>query len=261
MLVAWAVALGGCGRCEGPHRSVDALPDLGYPRCDDAPLPEGVIVGQGVLRSGPVMREQQVVERFEVRRRGCVIVARVAQEWPLGTADVDAVFDADGLPLRVVRRTTMPNATGPLGHVDTRLFELRTEPIGMTRRTPTGAQERIHLLGPRPRALIGPGRGLLTVWVQRARLEVGGRVREVVLDVREPVAVLREVTLERRADQEVEGLGRVRVYTIYGREPFFADDDDVVVGDMFGLRPPHAVPGPLPDPMPDAPPLDPTRMP
>jgi hypothetical protein len=260
-MVAWAFAFAGCERCAGPHRTVQSLPDLGYPTCDGAPLPEGELVGEGVLRSGPTMREQQVVERFEVRRRGCVTVARIAQEWPLGTADVDVAFDEAGLPLRVVRRTTMPDATGPLGHVDTRLFELRTEPIGVTRRGPTGEVERYELLGPKPRAVIGPGRGLLTVWLQRAALDVGGRVREVVLDVREPVAVLREVTLERRADQDVEGLGRVRVYTIYGREPIFADERDVVIGDMFGLRRADAVSAPLPDPMPDAPTLDATRMP
>jgi hypothetical protein len=260
-MAVWALCFGGCERCAGPHRAVESLPDLGYPTCDGDPLPEGELVGEGVLRSGPTMREQQVVERFEVRRRGCVIVARVAQEWPLGTAQLDVAFDADGLPLRVYRRTTIPDASGPLGHVDTRLFELRTEPIGVTHRTPAGQVERFQLLGGRPRAIIGPGRGLLTVWLQRADLPVGERLREVVLDVREPVAVLREVTLERREDQEVEGLGRVRVYTIYGREPVFADPQNVVVGDMMGLRRADAVAGPLPDPMPDGPPVDPATMP
>jgi hypothetical protein len=30
---------------------------------------------------------------------------------------------------------------------------------------------------------------------------------------------------------------RVRVYTIYGREPFFTDENDVVLGDLAGLLP------------------------
>jgi len=29
----------------------------------------------------------------------------------------------------------------------------------------------------------------------------------------------------------------VRVYTIYGREPIYADEQDTVVGDMMGLVP------------------------
>jgi hypothetical protein len=37
-------------------------------------------------------------------------------------------------------------------------------------------------------------------------------------------------------------MGRVRVYTIYGREPIFADEHDVVVGDMMGMRPASVVP-------------------
>jgi hypothetical protein len=217
------------------------------------------VLADVVLRSGSTMREQRVVERYEIRRRGCAIVARVEQEWPLGTAQLDVVFDANGLPLRVLRRTTMPDRSGPLGHVDTRVLELRTEPVGVVHRASSGAVERYQLLGAQPRAVIGPGRGLLTVWLQRARLAVGGRLREWVLDVREPVPLLREVTLQRRADQQVEGLGSVRVYTIFGREPVFADEHDVVIGDMFGLRRADAVEGPVPDPMPDLPVLDPTE--
>jgi hypothetical protein len=109
--------------------------------------------------------------------------------------------------------------------------------------------------------VIGPGRGLLSIWFQRARLDVGGRLREAVLDVREPLALVRDVTLMRLEDQHVEGLGRVRVYTIYGREPVFANDDDVVVGDMFGMRRASAVSGPLPDPLPDPGPIDPIGTP
>lgn len=260
LLVVLALAMSGCS-CEGSRRDVESLPDLGYPTCEGQPLPEGERIGAGVLRSGPTMRQHDVVERFELRRRGCVTVARSEQEWRLGTADVEAVFDADLRPLRIWKHTTLPDASGPLGHRDVRVFELRTSPIGLTRRTPAGALERFELRGARPEAVIGPGRGLLSIWLMRAHLAEGGRVRQPVLDVREPLAVIRDVTLQRLSDQEIEGLGRVRVYTIYGSEPIFADDHDVVIGDMLGLRPADSVPGSLPDPMPDGGPLDPTRMP
>lgn len=255
-----ALALGGCEGCETPRRSVATLPELDYPTCDAEPLPEGEVIASGVLRSGPTMREQDVAERFEIRRRGCVTVVRVAHEWPLGTSDLDAVFDDDLAPLRVWKRTTMPDASGPVGHRDVQVVELRTDPVGLTRRTASGAWERFELRGPKPRAILGPGRGLMTMWFRRAQLPEGGRVREAVLDVREPMAEIREVTLQRLEDREVEGLGRVRVYTIFGREPILTDEHDVVVGDLFGMRAASSVEGPIPDPLPDPGPIDPTAF-
>ena len=65
------------------------------------------------------------------------------------------------------------------------------------------------------------------------------------------MALIRDVTLQRVEARDVEGLGRVRVYTVYGREPVFTDENDVVVGDLMGLRLASAVPGEIPDPMPD----------
>jgi hypothetical protein len=263
-LLSGALTLAGCSRCEGTRREVQSLPDLPYPSCDpttgiatDGELPEPELVARDTLRAGPNMREQDVVERFEIQRRGCVTIARVQQEWPLGTADLDVVYDEELLPLRVWKRTTMPGADDPLGHLDVARYELRTDRVGMTRRGPDGTVERAELIGQRPRAIIGPGRGLLTVWFQRANLAQGGRLREWVLDVREPIALLREVTLKRERDQSVEGVGRVRVYTIYGREPVFANDDDVVIGDMLGMRRASALSGPIPDPLPDPGPIDP----
>jgi hypothetical protein len=260
LLVLALFAFGGCERCEGPRRDVAALPDLGYPTCDGAALPEGEVIASNVLRAGPSMRDQEVVERFEIRRRGCVTVVRASQEWPLGTSDLDVVFDAELAPLRVWKRTTMPDASGPIGHRDVRLVELRTDPVGLTRRTPTGEWERFELRGAKPRAVIGPGRGLMTMWFRRARLSEGGRVREPVLDVREPIAQIREVTLQRLEDRDVEGLGRVRVYTIFGREPILTDEHDVVVGDLFGMRAASTMEGAIPDPLPDPGPIDPTAF-
>lgn len=257
-LVASAFFIPSC-QCEGgPRQPLAEVPTIAYP---EACAGEGELELERTLRSGPDMREPNVVERFELRRAGACRVLRVRQEWPLGTADVDVVYDADGLPLRVWKRTTMPDAQSPVGHRDLRVFDLTREPVELARRGPTGERRGETLRGARPRVVIAPGRGLLTAWIQRASLDVGERLRESALDVREPLAVIRDVTLQREPDQEVEGLGRVRVYTIYGREPVFTDANDVIVGDMFGLRDASRLEGPLPDPMPDPGPFDPTTSP
>lgn len=256
LLIASALLLPSC-ECEGgPRRALDSVPRIPYPLEG-----EGEVRVSRVLRSGPEMREPNVVERFEVREAGEHTVIRVRQEWPRGTADLDVVFDSSGQPLRVWKRTTIPDASGPLGHRELRVYDLTGDEVRLAERDPTGARSGVAIRGPRPRAVIGPGRGLLTAWLRRAELAVGERLREPVLDVREPLAVVREVTLKREPDREVEGLGTVRVYTIYGREPVYADDQNVVVGDMFGLRPAGAVEGPLPDPMPDPGPIDPRELP
>lgn len=253
-----SLALAACSACEGQRQTLDFVPEVPYPIEG-----EGELVDERVLRSGPDMREQGVVERFEIRRAGERRIVRVEQEWALGTADVEVVYDEEWLPERVWRRTTIPDATGPIGHVDVRIYDLlgSDEGVLIARRDPTGAREGILLKGERPTAVIGPGRGLLSAWLQRARLDVGGRTREHVLDVREPLGLIREVTLQREADREMDDLGRVRVYTIYGREPVFADEEDVVVGDMMGLRRAEVVEGPVPDPMPDRAAFDPRALP
>jgi hypothetical protein len=100
------------------------------------------------------------------------------------------------------------------------------------------------------------------MWLRRARLGVGGRSREAALDIRESMEVVRDVSLLRLADRVVPALGRsVRVYTIYGREPFFADDDDVVVGDLMGLVPAALVDSPVPPPVGEPSPPDPVHTP
>lgn len=256
LTIASALVLSAC-ECEGgPRRTLGEVPSIPYPVEG-----EGEVRFERTLVSGPDMREQDVVERFEVRDAGEHTVVRVRQEWAFGTADLDVVYDDALLPLRVWRRTTMPDASGQIGHRDLRVYDLRGEEVRMARRGPAGEREGVAIRGARPRAVIGPGRGLLTAWIQRADLDVGEQLRESVLDVREPLAVIRDVTLKREDDRNVPGLGRVRVYTIYGREPVYADDDDVIVGDMFGLRPADVVGGELPDPLPDPGPLDPTELP
>ncbi len=232
-----------------PRERVSELPDLGYPSCGERPLPPGERIVEGALRPGPIMQEGTLVERFEVTRRDCLTVFRGRQEWALSAIDLDVVYDADLLPVRVWQRMVVPGPQPLEARTDLRLFDLRTPRVALTRRRPSGEHDRFFMRGARPRAVIGPGRGLLTMWLRRARLEVGGRLRESALDIRESFEVVRDVTLMRLGDDDHPLLGRVRVYTIYGREPIYANDDDVVVGDMMGLVRAELVSAPLPPPI------------
>ncbi len=241
--IAFVIASGGCRR---KHVSVASVPELGYPTCDGAPLPAGDVVAAEHLRAGPTSLDANVDERYELRRRGCAYVATVRQEWPLGTADVEVVFDANLMPLRAWRRETIPGSHRADGSAEIRRYEMRTPEVTIKRRGPEGVSYEV-LRGPHPRAVIGPGRGLLTAWIRRAHLSVGQRVREPVLDIREIVERLGEVTLRREPDMFVDWLGRnARVYTIYGREPIFADENDNVIGDLAGMRPDRTLTTPRP---------------
>lgn len=214
-----------------------SVPLLPYPTCGAAELAPGEPLAAGHLRPGLTSLESRVDERFELRRRACLYGLTVRQEWPLAVADVEVLFDEAWLPLRVWKRMTLPGSRRHDGNADTRLYELRGSEVTIRRRDPQGLRFEL-LRGTRPRAVIGPGRGLLTAWLRRARLREGQRVREPVLDFREQVEVLRDVTLRREPDQYVAALGRVaRLYSIYGREVFYADETDTVVGDMAGLAP------------------------
>ena len=106
-------------------------------------------------------------------------IVRVRQTWPISTAEVDIVYDPEGLPIRVWRRTTMPDAHSSVGHLDLRVYDLSSgASVRMARRGPNGEREGVAIAGPRPRVIIAPGRGALSAWFQSADLEVGARVRE-----------------------------------------------------------------------------------
>jgi hypothetical protein len=242
-----AVALGGCRR--PAMQRVSSVETRPYPTCDgvDA-LPEGEVLAEGTLASGPGMVEQSVVERFELRRRACLHVLRATQAWSRSTTDLEVVYDAQLLPLRIWERTSSPDATGPFGHRVLRLFDFRGRSPTIQRRVAERGLEGFELAGERPRAVVVPGRGGLTAWLRRAQLEEGQRVVEPALDVRDPIVRTRQTALTRLEDREVEGLGRVRVYTVFGREPFYADEHDVVVGDLLGLRSVAALTDPPPPP-------------
>ncbi|AKF06462.1 hypothetical protein DB32_003611 [Sandaracinus amylolyticus] len=231
-----------------PRERVSEGSDEGYPTCGRDALPEGDVIARGALRAGPVMQARSLIETFEVRRRDCVRVFTGNQSWDMSSIDLDVVYDEETqLPLRAWKRIVSPGARPGEERIDLRRFELRTPRVALTQQTDEGGLEHFLLRGERPRAIIGPGRGLLTMWIQRAQLPVGGRLREHVLDIRESIEVIREVTLRRVEDRDDPAIGRrVRVYTIYGREPIYTDENDVVLGDMMGLVPAERVTEPLP---------------
>jgi hypothetical protein len=166
---------------------------------------------------------------------------------------------------------TIPGSPRPDGAADIRRYELRTGEVFIKRRAADGALVLEHLLpggrmkappGARVGAVIAPGRGVLTPWLQRAHLPVGGRTYELVLDFRSMVESLEMALLERNEDRFEPTLGKtVRVYTFYGSETVFADENDVVVGDLAGMRPSASIPTPEPAPLPLYGPPDPRHTP
>jgi hypothetical protein len=242
-------SLFGCKRFQRKHIPVERVEELGYPTCDGKAPPPGELIASEYLRSGPVHPDKQVVERYAIKRRGCLFAVELRQEWPLGTSDVEVLYDQNLLPLRIWKRMTLPGIERAGERADIRRYELRTDPVSIKMRSMAGQIGFEHLLGGRPKVVIGPGRGLLSMWIRRAKLKVGEKVRELAIDVRalekiEPVTLLREV------DMYHPELGPVRVYTFYGRETVFVDQNDKVVGDLLGLRADRVLHNPPPQALP-----------
>ncbi len=236
------------------------MPEHAYPTCDGEPLPEGELLSEGILRSGPI-HQGNVVERYEIRRRGCVYVITVRQEWARQVTDVEAIFDLDWRPIRVWKRMGIPGVPEPERYEDTRLYEFRNEPTTMTEQNADGRAHR-EFRGGQPTALVGPGRMLITAWIRATNLEVGETARAKVLDVRELYERVDDVAIRRDPDRFEETLGRhVRVYTIFGRESVFADETGLVIGDLAGLRQDQDLEGDAPPPVPSATPADPVNTP
>jgi hypothetical protein len=262
--------------CRRKHVPLDVVPELGYPACGDAGGESaGVLLGEGHIRSGPLSNDQSVNERFEFRRTPCGATFRARQEWPLTISDVEVRYDVDLRPMWAWKRMTIAGSTREDGNADIRRYELRatrdvvpanvgapgwTGAVFIKRRDAASAIHFEELLPggrvdvsaeARVGAVVAPGRGMLTPWLQRARLSVGGTERDLVLDFREAVETLEMATLQRNEDRFEPSLGTtVRVYTFYGRETVFADDHDVVVGDLSGMRPSDSIAAPEPPPLP-----------
>jgi hypothetical protein len=260
--VALALASHAAG-CKRKHVRVDAGPEFGYPACDDAGterLNEALVVARGHIRAGPTSSEKNVVERFEMRATSCGYVLRSRQEWPLAISDIEVHYDPMFAPIWAWKRMTIAGSRRPDGNADIRRYELRTGDVFIKRRDARGELTFEELLsggrmtvpqGVRVGAVVGPGRGVITAWLKRAKLPVGVKVHELVLDFREMVETLEMAALERSPDQFEPSFGRtVRVYTFFGRETVFADQDDVVIGDLAGMRPSETLSTPEPDPLP-----------
>lgn len=213
-------------------------------------------MGEGIvaalrLRAEDTLVEEAVQETYAVRRRDCHWVITVRQEWFRQTSDVEVVFDADFRPLRAWKRMTIPGSPRPDGHAETRSYELRGPEVLLKVRDASGKVTREIVRGKRPFAVIGPGRALFSAWIRASKLEVGQKVRGPVLDFRERVELIRDVTLRREEDRLEPSLHRtVRVYTVYGRESVFTDENGFLLGDLAGLRPNDTLSSKATEPMP-----------
>ena len=98
------------------------------------------------------------------------------------------------------------------------------------------------------------------MWLRRAKLREGQKVRELILDVR-ALEKIEPVTLMREPDMVHPELGKVRVYTFFGRETVFADEHDTVVGDLMGMRAHAVLSTPEPPAIPTFGPIDPEHTP
>lgn len=234
--------------CKRKHVPVDSVPELGFPACRDAGVDDaGTVVGQGHLRAGPTAADQNVAERFELRRTSCGYAFHSRQEWPLAISDIEVRFDASLTPLWAWKRLTIAGSKREDGNADTRRYDLRTGEVFIKHRDAEGQLTLEKLLpggrmsvpaGAKVGAVVGPGRGVITAWLQRAKLPVGGKTKELVLDFRDMIESLEEGTLERNPDVYEPSLEKsVRAYTFFGKETVFADENDVVIGDSAGMRP------------------------
>ncbi len=270
--VGVALALVCLGGCKRKHVPVDAVPELGYPSCSDGGRDDpGSLEAEGRLRAGPLSAEKNVVESFSLRQTACGHTFRARQEWPLAIADVEVHYDASYTPTWAWKRWTVAGSKREDGNADIRRYELRTGEVFIKRRDAQGAVTLEKLLpggrmpvpdGARVGAVVGPGRGVITAWLRREKLPVGGKVQELVLDFRDMFESLEEGTLERSEDLFEPTLGkRVRVYTFFGRETVFADDADAVIGDLAGMRPSASLTTPEPEPLPTYGGADPVHTP
>jgi hypothetical protein len=247
--------------CKHKHLPVDTVPELGYPACGDGGQDDGVEVARGRLRAGPASHEQNVVEQFSLRRTPCGYTFRSRQEWPLDISDVEIRYDDTLTPIWAWKRMTLAGSKRADGDADIRRYELRTGDVFIKRRRDATGEVALERLlpggrmkvpvGARVGAVLAPGRGAVTAWIRRSKLSVGGKVYDLVLDARPMVEKLELGSLERNPDEFEPSLGRsVRVYTFFGQESVFADDDDVVIGDLAGMRPSSVLPTREPEALP-----------
>jgi hypothetical protein len=262
-LLATAVALLAAPACKRQHHATDRVPDLPYPTCPAGTDMAPAVVADHRLRSGTGDTRQAIVEHYRIERRGCLFAVVTRQEWPMQIADVEVLYNEALEPLRIWRRLTIPGSKRPDGNADIKRFDFRTPEVTSKHRNDAGQIDAEILRGPKavPKVLIGPGRGLISVWLRRARLAPGQKVREAALDFR-GIEVISDVTLQRLPDVHLDWLGRTaRLYTFLGREAIYADDDDNVIGDLAGLVLAEKASIAAPRSLPTFEPLDPVNTP
>ncbi len=264
--LAAALALLAVPACKRQHFVVESVPDLPYPSCPAGVDMSPVVLAEHRLHSGVGDTRQSISERYRIERRGCLVALVARQEWPLQVADVEALYNEALEPVRIWRRLTIPGSKRPDGNADIKRFDFRTPEITTKHRDDAGHIDAEILRGPggkaMPKALIGPGRGLISMWLRRAHLAPGQKVREPTLDFR-GVEKISDVTLQRLPDVKLDWLGggTARVYTFLGREALYADENDTVIGDLAGLVLAEKSPVPAPKAMPTFEPLDPVNTP
>ena len=253
------------GQTARQHFPIASAPELPYPTCPApgaAETPE--LIGERGMQSGPDETLGQIYDSYRLERRGCLYALSERRMWPLQIAKIEALYDENLRPVRLWRRYMDPRSNHPARDADIKAYDFRPLELTVKHRGGAGAVD-FELLrgkkGARPVALIGQGRGLLTMWIRRAKLAVGAKVREPALDFR-GIEIIRDVTLRRDDDRYDEGLKRVvRVYSIYGRETVFADENDMVIGDLEGLVPDAVAPPTTPPALPPIDPPDPRTTP
>ncbi|MFO0661098.1 MAG: hypothetical protein U0165_14885 [Polyangiaceae bacterium] len=250
-------------RFEQRHFAVPSVTEMAYPTCaDHSDEQPAQLVSSQKMRSGPEEIRGLIVETFKIERKGCLTIATTRQEFSEQISDVEVVYDENLVPLRAWRRWTLPGSKREDGSADIKRYEFRTPFVQTKHRNPEDALDYEELRGTKPKVIIGPGVGLLTMWVKRAKLQPGQKVRERVVNIRTPIEDVHDVTLQRHEDTFLADIQRkVRVYSIYGRESFYLDENDNIVGDLAGLRPSDLLTTPVPSPLPTFTPLDPIGSP
>jgi hypothetical protein len=235
-----ALGLAALAACQPKHIEVGEEPELEYPECaaleGDGGVAPGTLVS-GALQGSEGMIEKGLLERFELRKMSCGYRFRATQKWGGGHTEVEMIYDAAWKPLRAWRRMSAP---GPRGteKLDVRRYELRTPEPRIRKVTIEGVLGFEHLRGKFPEAFVAPSRGSILPWVRSARLEAGQKMRLPALDFRERLEKMRDVVLKREADRYQPEFGKnVRVYTLYGREAYFFDEENNLLGDLAGMRP------------------------
>jgi hypothetical protein len=238
-LVLAAIASTALVACQPKHIEVGEEPEVDYPECasldQDGATPAGSVT-VGALQGTEGMIERGLVERYELRKMSCGFRYRGVQRWGGGHTEVEMIYDPFWKPIRAWRRMSAP---GPRGteKLDVRRYELRTPEPRIRKTTIEGVLGFEHLRGKFPQIFVAPSRASILPWVRAARLEQGQKERLPALDFREPLEKMRDVTLKREADRYQPEFGQnVRVYTLYGREAYFFDEQNNLLGDLAGVR-------------------------